>query len=279
MMSDPRDYEGVYVPNEEDEAKHAADRRARDEQVWAKQVPQPPQLTYSNGSPVVPLPALPGGEKVTWLPHEGTLAQMLLRKGEPKDEDRWACENVWKPGSLTLIVGAQQSFKSWSMFDLMYHAAKGTNWLDHPLCDYDAILYVSNEKSRQAIYERLWLLFHDDIRLADKVYVKHREDRISFGNDNWDDMVRWVHDDVPGRVLVILDTLTSLAPSGYDENNLKDVSRVLTAIRELQDGSGWTSCWSTTSTPWASGHGATRPSMARSTASSSSTAGDATSMR
>jgi RecA-family ATPase len=162
---------------------------------------------------------------------------MLLRKGSPSEEERWACDNVWKPGSLTLVVGAQQSFKSWAMVDLMYHATKGTNWLEHPLCDYDSILYVSNEKSRMAIYERLWLLFHGDVRLADKVYVKHREDRISFGNDNWDRMVGWVHEDLPGRLLIIFDTLTSLAPSGYDENNLKDVSRVLTAIRDLQEGS------------------------------------------
>lgn len=173
-----------------------------------------------------------------FVPREGSLAQLLLRRGEPKEEERWACDNVWKPGSLTLIVGAQQSFKSWAMFDLMYHAARGTNWLNHDLCDYDSIVYVSNEKSYTAIYERLWLLFEHDLKLANKIYVKHREDRIQFGNEQWVEFVRWMHEDLPGqRVLVILDTLTSLAPAGYDENNLKDVSRVLQAIRDLQQAS------------------------------------------
>ena len=158
-------------------------------------------------------------------------------RGEPKDDEKWACANVWKPGALTLVIGTQQSFKSWSMFDLMYHAAKGTDWLERALNPYDAIVYVSNEKSYGAIYERLWLLFQKDMDLANKVYVKHREDRIQFGNENWNEFVYWLQNDLVGdRVLLILDTLTSLAPAGYDENNLKDVSKVLQAIRDLQQG-------------------------------------------
>jgi hypothetical protein len=237
-MSDPREFEGVHIPTPLEEERHALERRVRDMAAWTEEHPEPGPVTYSNGTEVPePPPLYPGEDMATfWVARPGSLAAMLTAVGAPKDEERWACEQVWKPGSLTLVVGAQQSFKSWAMFDLMFHATQGTNWLEHPLCDYDAIFYVSNEKSKMAVYERLWLMFHSDIRAADKVYVKHREDRISFGNGAWQTFVEEVHG-TSGRLLIILDTLTSLAPAGYDENNLKDVSRVLQAIRDLQDGS------------------------------------------
>jgi len=191
------------------------------------------------GDPVEAAPPLNDGEDASSLRvyQPGTLAAIMKDRGEPQDDTKWACSNVWKPGALTLIVGTQQSFKSWSMFDLMYHAAKGSNWLDRSLCHYDAIVYVSNEKSFAAVYERMWLLFEHDRELANKVYVKHRTDRIHFGNAAWNSMVDWMQNELVGdRVLVILDTLTSLAPPGYDENNLKDVSKVLSAIRDMQQG-------------------------------------------
>jgi len=237
---EPLDYEDIYVPNEEDAERHREEALTAMQEALARAPAfQKAEVTDYLGNPVPEAPPLYPGEdmKDFWLPHAGTLAELLLTRGTPKEEERWACDNVWKPGSLTLIVGAQQSFKSWAMFDLMYHAAKGTDWLDHGLTGYDAIVYLSNEKSYTAIYERLWLLFEHDIKLADRIYVKHREDRIQFGNEQWDRFVEWVHTEVPGRVLIILDTLTSLAPAGYDENNLKDVSKVLSCIRTLQQGS------------------------------------------
>jgi hypothetical protein len=222
-------------------AMHAAERNARQNEWLAKQMAAPaggPVTHYPNGDPIPTAPEmLPGEDREVRVYHPGSLAEMLLEQGAPSEENRWACANVWKPGALTLVVGTQQSFKSWSMFDLMFHAAQGSDWLDHDITTkYDAIVYVSNEKSSQAIYERLYLLFSERLDLADKVYIRHREHRISFGNENWNTLVEWLHSSDWDRVLVVLDTLTSLAPPGYDENNLKDVSKVLTSIREMQDG-------------------------------------------
>lgn len=207
------------------------------DELLAEDAP-PPVLKDYKGDPVPAAPPLREGETGTPRVYQpGTLAELIIERGEPQDDTRWACSNVWKPGALTLVVGTQQSFKSWSMFDLMYHAAKGTDWLDRSLTPYDAVVYVSNEKSFAAVYERLWLLFANDMDLAGKVHIRHREDRIQFGNENWERFVDWAHNELMGsRILLILDTLTSLAPAGYDENNLKDVSRVLNHIRELQQG-------------------------------------------
>jgi RecA-family ATPase len=167
---------------------------------------------------------------------EGTVLEMMQRYGAPKENTAWGCYNVWKPGALTLVVGTQQSFKSWAMFDLMLHAAQGKDWLGHALDDFGAVVYVSNEKSQQAVYERLYKVFSEDKRAANKVYIYHRGDRIHFGNENWKRMVQFIKDDLPSqRVLLILDTLTSLAPPGYDENSLTHVSVVLEAIRDVQD--------------------------------------------
>lgn len=233
--------EDYYVPDEETMARHKAEREAREDEWLRKEMERPPLVEMVDylGNPIPEPPEMLPGEDMStfFIPHAGSLAELMLSKGAPGEEEKWACDNVYKPGSLTLVLGAQQSLKSWSMLDLAFHAAKGTDWLGHSIIEYDHVLYVSNEKSEQAIYERFWLVFKDDVKLADKVYIRHRADRISFGNDAWKEMVRWVHEDLEGRVLIILDTLTSLAPAGYDENNLKDVSKVLSDIRSLQQGS------------------------------------------
>lgn len=167
---------------------------------------------------------------------EGSLLEMMMIRGEPGLEDAWACKDVWKPGSLTLALGAQQSFKSWAMLDLLYHAADGTNWLDKAITEpFDTCVYVSGEKGSRAVYERLWTLFHERTDLAAKVLVKHREEGLRFSTKGWGTFVEEVHS-LPGRVLVVLDTLTSLAPAGYDENSLTDVSRMLESVRHLQSG-------------------------------------------
>ena len=191
------------------------------------------------GEPVPHAPPLEDGEiEDVVVARQGTLLETMLTEGAPKEDQAWGCYDVWKPGALTLVVGTQQSFKSWSMFDLMLNAAKGTDWLDHALTQFDAVVYISNEKSLQAVYERMYLVFSEEHAAANRVFVKHRGDRIYFGNEEWDKVVAWLRDEMPGeRILLILDTLTSLAPPGYDENNLKDVSKILAAIRQVQDSS------------------------------------------
>ena len=227
----------LYVPDEETIAKHAAERGERETRYLSDmEFPEVPIADYK-GNPIIPPVNLPGHRNEdVFIPSPDSLAEWLMTRGAPKNDELWACENVFKPGSLTLIVGAPMSFKSWGAFDLLLRAAEGSAWLDRPIIKYDSIVYVSNEKSSSAVYERLWKVFSTKLSAADRVHVKHREDRISFGNENWRAFVEWVHNDLPGRVLVVLDTLTSLVPPGHDENNLTDVSRILTEIRGLQQG-------------------------------------------
>jgi RecA-family ATPase len=168
---------------------------------------------------------------------QGSLLEMLIAQGEPDPDDSWAVKDVWKPGSLTLAVGTQQSFKSWAMLDLLYHAADGTDWLDKAISQpYDVCVYVSGEKGSHALYERLWLLFNERHDLANRVIIKHRADGLKFGTQQWHALVEEVHALAGERVLVILDTLTSLAPGGYDENSLQHVSVMLESVRALQRG-------------------------------------------
>ena len=181
-------------------------------------------------------PLIDGKPEDVVIAREGTVLEMMQRYGAPKENEAWGCYNVWKPGALTLVVGTQQSFKSWAMFDLMLHAAQGKDWFGHALDDFGAVVYVSNEKSQQAVYERLYKVFENDKQAANKVYIRHRGDRIHFGNEAWKDLVTFIKEELPAqRVLLILDTLTSLAPPGYDENSLTHVSVVLEAIRDVQD--------------------------------------------
>lgn len=218
----------------EDYDKHRDERLARDADALARAADEPPPALYVEEE----APPLAEGENPDDLviAKPDTLLEMFLEKGAPQEDTAWGCWNVWKPGALTLVVGTQQSFKSWSMFDLMLNAAEQKDWFGHALDKFDAVVYVSNEKSGQAVYERLWKVFDGHDRAANKVYIFHRGHRIHFGNEAWDKLVRFLQDDLAEqRVLLILDTLTSLAPNGYDENSLTHVSVVLDAIRQVQD--------------------------------------------
>ena len=219
------DFMDGYEDQQQESLKRMSEALARAE--------EPPEVDLGP-----PPPPLKDGESMDdfVIAKEGTVLEMMQRFGAPSENESWGCYNVWKPGALTLVVGTQQSFKSWAMFDLMLHAAQGKDWFGHALDDFGAVVYVSNEKSQQAVYERLYKVFEGDKKAANKVYVFHRGDRIHFGNDNWKELVRFIKEDLPAqRVLLILDTLTSLAPPGYDENSLTHVSVVLESIRDVQD--------------------------------------------
>ena len=232
--------EDFHVPDEDTMRENEDRRAARDAEAWARgQSQPPPELADYRGDPIPFAPPLVSGKpEDVVVPIHGTLLETILTDGPPQEDQAWNCVDVWKPGALTLVVGTQQSFKSWSMFDLMLNAAKGTDWLGHALVPFDTIVYISNEKSKQAVYERMHILFAKEKEAANKVYVRHRGDRIHFGNAAWDKLAVWLRDEMGDkRVLLVLDTLTSLAPPGYDENNLKDVGKALAAIGEIQDGS------------------------------------------
>lgn len=226
----------VFVGYHPDHDKHVTERAQRDQEAFDKADKEDtPELKLYNGEAVPEPPPLKEGESAE-VGRIGSLLNMMLEAGEPNPDEEWACSNVWKAGSLTLVVGTQQSFKSWSMLDLLYHAADGTNWLDKGIEQYDFCVYVSGEKGAKAVYERLWKLFHDRHDLASRVLVKHRKHGLKFASQAWEGLIEEVHG-LPGkRILVVLDTLTSLAPGGYDENNLKDVSKMLDSVRRLQDG-------------------------------------------
>jgi RecA-family ATPase len=224
------------VPEEDREASRQAEiariQRTLDE------MDEPDREMYDYKGNVIPhAPPLKDGKpEDVKVARPGTLLDMMIRKGQPSEDNSWACYNVWKPGALTMVLGTQQSFKSWSMFDLMLHSLKGSDWFDHAIEKFDEVVYISNEKSAQAVYERMWLVFEEHREEAAKVHVRHRGNRIHFGNEAWKDLVTFLQEDLADkRVLLILDTLTSLAPPGYDENSLTHVSVVLEAIRDVQD--------------------------------------------
>jgi hypothetical protein len=148
-------------------------------------------------------------------------------------EERWVCENVWKPGSLTLVVGKQQSFKSWLAIELMRCALSGDDFLGHEMkMPYDSVVYMTGEKSPRAVLERMYDSYRDQMELAEHIHVVTRKERARIGESGWDELVQKVHSiKGKGRVMVILDTLASLAPGGYDENSFMHVSRVLDALK------------------------------------------------
>jgi len=93
-------------------------------------------------------------------------------------------------------------------------------------------VYMTGEKSPKAVLERMYDAYRDQMELAEHIHVVTRKERARIGETGWEELVQKVHSiKGNGRVMVILDTLASLAPGGYDENSFMHVSKVLDALK------------------------------------------------
>jgi hypothetical protein len=156
---------------------------------------------------------------------------------EPDDAagDGWVVARAILAGALTLFVGASESFKSWAALWLIRAALTGGQWMGRDVVRFDRVYYAGNEKTRRSLKQRARVIFGDLPREAtSRLHMRHREG-LQFGTLAWDAFVNEVVAG-DGTALVILDTLTSLTRSGYDENVSRDVSVVLSSLRALIDG-------------------------------------------
>jgi hypothetical protein len=142
----------------------------------------------------------------------------------------WIARDLVVEGGITLFLGAPASFKSMAALELGFASAAGNNWLgleveSRPIC------YVSNEKSKETVADRIRHLtvIH---RPQMPFIVAHRKG-IAFGNEPWARLVEQVR--ALDHPIVILDTLASLSPGGFDENSTKDMGDALFYTRQLTD--------------------------------------------
>ena len=145
----------------------------------------------------------------------------------------WAVANAIIDGSTAVLLAPTESFKSWLAMWLLRSMLTGEPWLDRDVLPVSRVWYISNEKSRSTIITRLSVIFSGlDDDVLDRVEIRHNEG-ILYGNER----MRELQDEVRGHgesAFVVLDTHSSLFPSGFNETNSTDGSKVLDAFRGLK---------------------------------------------
>lgn len=139
----------------------------------------------------------------------------------------WMLEGGIVHGALCQWLGSWESFKTMAMLQLGACSATGRPWLGMAVEDAP-FLYVSNEKSPETIRDRLRRIMPPGV-LRDRVVIVHRRG-VRFDR-RWDEVIRRAED--MGGPFVGLDTLSSLAPAGWNENRSEHMSVALDAIRQL----------------------------------------------
>lgn len=134
---------------------------------------------------------------------------------------------------LATFLGAPESFKTFAALQLGLAGAAGKPWLGMELGDPRPFVYVAAEKSRATIRDRLERMTRSMPPIA-QVRIVHRAG-VTFGDRAaWDRVVELV-DALGPRTFVVVDTIASVAGSGFDENSGKDMATVLAALRRLGD--------------------------------------------
>lgn len=145
----------------------------------------------------------------------------------------WAAEGIAVEGSLVAVLGAPESFKTMAMIQLGLALAGGAPWLGVALGELRPFIYVSNEKAGSTVRERFRLMTAGDWP-SERVEIIHRRG-VAFGHDaKWAELLAVV-DRQSSPPVVVLDTLASLAGSGFNENDGKDMAVVLGRTRTLTD--------------------------------------------
>jgi hypothetical protein len=136
-------------------------------------------------------------------------------------------------GGLVAFVGAPETFKTMAALTLgMAGAAGGGRWLGLELGRARPFVYVSAEKARATVQDRLARMCMAVEPMA-PIRIVHRAG-VTFGGPSWQRVVELVEGYGRGT-FVVLDTVASLAGPAFDENSGRDMAAVLASLRKLVD--------------------------------------------
>jgi DNA-binding MarR family transcriptional regulator len=151
---------------------------------------------------------------------------------QPQPPIQWIIENVFTPGSVTLVYGKQGSKKTWLMIDAVVSVALGDPWLGYPTRQSNTLI-IDEESGKRRLGRRLTQVLHghngdentpifytalEAFDLQKKAEIKHVKDLIA-GTD---------------AKLIFIDALMDVMP-GADENAVGDVSPIFHALRSIAE--------------------------------------------
>lgn len=159
---------------------------------------------------------------------------LLDWKNRPSPEALgWSVEDAVILGGVAVMVAPTESFKSWVSMYLIHSWLTGEDWMGRKVRPVERVWCVSNEKSEQAVRKRFLHVFDglaDD--LLARLEMRHNEG-VVYGSDRMQDLEREVQEG-PQTSAVVLDTHSSLFPSGFSEGVSAGGSMVLDVFRDLR---------------------------------------------
>jgi hypothetical protein len=156
---------------------------------------------------------------------------------------RWSVDGLVIEEGITVIGGDPESFKSTGAHNIAmaYSRAWAGEWMGKAV-EEGPVVYLSNEKAATSLRDRFKAMVEDGDEPQHPFIVVHNKTRVTDtpapGQVPWGDVVRMIaslHAAHGKSVLLIVDTLTSCGPMGYDENDNRQVSDYLTNLKRARD--------------------------------------------
>jgi hypothetical protein len=180
-----------------------------------------------------------GGTPVT----PALVGMPLMEFIESVQTKHWAVDGLVIEDGITVLGGDPESFKSTGAHNIAmaYSRAWDGEWLGLPVSE-GPVIYLSNEKAATSLRDRFKAMVEDGDEPKHPFLVVHNKVRVSMtpavGQEPWSalvDTVRTLRTTTGKPVLLIIDTLTSCGPLGYDENNNMQVSDYLSNLKLARD--------------------------------------------
>lgn len=159
------------------------------------------------------------------------------------DSMTWAVDGLAINGGIVVFAGRPESFKSTAAHNLgmTYARVWDGPWMGLDVAE-GPVIYLTNEKAAGSIKDRLgkmraagdppkhdFLVIHNLVRMTNDAPPK---------KEPWSALVATVeglYAACGNRVMVIVDTLASCAPTGFNENDITHVQPVLDHLKEVRD--------------------------------------------
>jgi hypothetical protein len=145
---------------------------------------------------------------------------------------RWLVKGILTPETITVVFGPPKGGKTFSVVDLMMHAAHGIDWHGHKVSRPLRVVFLAGE-GRKGLKVRLhaWLRHHDVALLRDGGDFRVMPQAFSLP-ERADELISALRDLKPD--VVVTDTLNAYFGSG-DENSTQDMTAYVAASRRIRD--------------------------------------------
>lgn len=164
---------------------------------------------------------------------EPALRLVSLEEFVTRPNIRWLIRDLLTPQAIMVVFGPPKGGKTFSVCDLMMHAAHGLDWHGHKIPRPLRVAFLAGE-GRMGLKVRLhaWLMHHDTAQRSGDFQLLPEALSLPERVLEVIDMLRLYAPDI-----VVVDTLNAYFGGG-DENSTQDMTQFVTALRMVRDAVG-----------------------------------------